>query len=133
MRRLLWIGPLAAITAALANLIIYWIATGPMDMSLDIVLPGSTDLQPLAVGMIILNSVIPALIATGVFALLVRFTRRPVPIFLAIATVVLLLSLGAPLSLPARVAMTTKLVLELMHVVVAGISVWMLTQLSRES
>lgn len=67
---------------------------------------------------VLVSSIVPAVVATGVFWLLVRFTTSPKKIFLAIAVVLLVASFVTPFSLPgAPVGMIVAL--ELMHIVAA--------------
>jgi hypothetical protein len=72
---------------------------------------------------IVLVSVVGALGCVGAFALLRSRVARPVSVFLRIAVVVLLLSFAAPFAIPGT-ALLQGLVLNLMHVVVAGGVVW---------
>jgi hypothetical protein len=78
--------------------------------------------QPLTLLPVLFRSVMPALIAGLVLFLLLRFTQQPLRIFNGIAAVVVVLSFASPFSIPNA---TTGMIvlLELMHVVVAGIVV----------
>lgn len=128
-RRGLWLTALVAgVAAALVNLLVYLLATTVFGLPLEIATPrGPT--MPLTPMPIIITSFVPAIGAAVLLALLNRFVRRPFPIFLAVAVVFLLLSLGAPLSLP--VAATTKAILILMHVLAGAAIVGILARLAR--
>ena len=82
----------------------------------------------------ILFTVVPAIVAVLLYAALMRFTSNPARIFTNIAVVVLVLSLIPDLtyipSVPGASSGQTA-ILMLMHVVAAGVIVWMLTTLTR--
>ncbi len=110
---------LAALASAAVNAVLRAVAVAV----LDIPQPG---FHPLALGPVLTSSVVGAIGAGLVFALLVRFVRRPVRVFRLLAAVVFVLSLSGPLSLLGRFPGAdgaTVAVLALMHVVVAAISV----------
>jgi len=120
----------AAISAVVANLIVFVVARNVFGLGLAIPLGGAgSPIEPLPAFMVAIATAVPALAAAGLLALLARFTRRPILIFQIIATAFALLSLGGPLSLP--VDTTTKLVLSLMHLVAAAVITGVLTTWSR--
>lgn len=115
-----WAALMGGGLAAVGNLVVFAVA-GTLGANLQIpATPGSTTLAPLTAGPVIGASLVPALFAGGLLAILGRFLRNPWPVFLVIAGVFLLVSFGGPLNLPADT--TTKLVLSLMHVV-AGVAI----------
>ena len=114
--RLLWVAPLAALVAAAANALVYIVAAATGAISSAFVIPGLG--TPLTLGMVVGTTVLPALLAGVVFALLGRFTRRPVRNFVVLAAVLLALSFVTPLTIAgAPLAMIATL--ELMHIVAA--------------
>jgi hypothetical protein len=119
--RSLWKTGLAAgLLAALANALIFALAVAGG------VFPSLT-FQPdvgaqMSVEPVLLVSVVGALAGVGAFALLRRRVARPVPAFLRVAAVVLLLSFAAPFAVPGA-APLQALVLNVMHVVVAAVVV----------
>jgi hypothetical protein len=124
--RLWWVAPPTMIAAALANLIVYAIATalfaGPRQFSY---------LTPLS---IVISTAIYLLVAAIVYAVTGRFSKRPIRVFRVVALIALLLSFAAPLSAtqftpPADA--TTVVVLLVMHVVAAMITIGMFTTLAR--
>jgi hypothetical protein len=121
--RLLWVGPLAAVTAAVTNILVRTISVALFDIA-----PG---FQPLALGPVVVSSIVGALGATIVFAVVGRFARRPIRLFRIIAVVVLLLSFLNPLVVLPGASSQIILTLEFMHLVVAAISVALLTTLAR--
>jgi hypothetical protein len=82
-------------------------------------------------GLVIISSVVGALGATVAFAIVVRFARHPIRLFRMIAVVVLLLSFLNPILALPGASLQTILTLESMHVVVAAVSVGLLTTLVR--
>ena len=127
--RLWWVGPLAVITSVVANSIVRVIAVALFDIS--------PEFAPLAWGPLIFLTVAGVTGAVIVFAVVSRFSRRPIRLFRIIAAVTLLLSFTPAFALlaakpfpgtNARSAGT----LMLMHVVAATISVGLLEKLTRE-
>ena len=79
--------------------------------------------QPFSVIPVILFSFFPVVIASLVFWLLARFTARPKRIFYIVAIVIFALMIFTPFTLAGALTLTL-VILELMHVVVAGGAVW---------
>ncbi len=128
--RLLWVVPLAAISAAVANVLVYFVGVATGAISLSVLFPSVAGESPLTVGMVVATSVVGAVGATVVFALVGRFSRRPIRTFRIVAAVVLALSFIPPLTIPA-VPISMVLTMELMHLVTAFIIVGLLTTLAR--
>ena len=121
--RLLWVGLLAAMVAAAANSLVRAISVILFDIP--------PDFQPLTLGPVVISSVVGALGATVAFGIVVRFARRPIRLFRTVAVVVLLLSFLNPILALPEASLQTILTLEFMHVVVAAVSVGLLTTLAR--
>jgi len=130
--KLWWVGLVAAAVSALGNVIFYWVSKGLGVSYMMPAEPGSTDLAPLPVVFVIIASVLPAVVATAVYAGLGRFLARPVRTFWIIAVVLLVASFAMPLTLPAAVSGGTIFSLEVMHVIAAAAIVGVLTTLGRE-
>lgn len=129
--RLLWVGPLAGVVAAIANLIIFGVAKNLVGIPFVIPLSGpGSPLEPLPAFMIIVGSIGPALGAAVLLWILGKFAPRPLWIFWIVSLLFLILSFGGPLPLP--VDLPTKLALSLMHVVAAVAIVGLLTTLGQE-
>lgn len=131
MGRILRAGLLAGVLAAVVNVLIGLVAASLLNTS--------DQFGPFQWFAVVPSSIAGALAATAVFALLSRFTRRPVRLFTIIAAVALVLSFSNPLiimgSQDPRFAGATwpvVLVLMLMHVVVAVFSVRLLTATARD-
>ena len=79
-----------------------------------------------------ISSVVGAIGAAVVFAVIGLFARRPVRLFRIVATVVLVLSFAMPATVPG-VPVAMILSLEVMHVVAWAVSVGLLTTLARRA
>ena len=75
-------------------------------------------LGPMPVLMPIFAILVPGLVASILFGLLVRFSRTPATVFLSVSIAALILSLGGPFNLPGAV-MQTKILLSGMQVITA--------------
>jgi hypothetical protein len=127
-RRLLWVGPLAVLASVIANVLVSITTVALVGIS--------PEFEPLYLRPVIGFTVVGVLGAVLVFALVARFSRRPVRLFRRIALVVLLLSFMPDLSLLnaspyAGTTVQSVIALMLMHVVAWLISVSLLTTLTR--
>ena len=115
------------VAAVLANLLVYLIGSVVVGYDPKFVILADASGT-------ILFTVVPAVVAVLLFAALMRFTRNPARIFTNIAVVVLVLSLIPDLiyipSVPGATSGQTA-ILMVMHVVAAGVIVWMLTNFTR--
>jgi FtsH-binding integral membrane protein len=109
-------GALAAVVAAIGGIVMWVIITSVLNIALVIPMPPDNVPTPLPVFMVIMASVVPAIGATILLAILNRFTARGLTIFQIIAIVFLLLSLIGPFMLP--VDTSVKLALVALHIVV---------------
>ena len=124
--RLLGYGAAAGVAAAAANAAVYGVASLLGAMPRDVLANG----QPVTLGAVVTSSIVPALLAAALLALLGRFTRLPISIFRIVAVVLLVVSFITPFSIPgAPVSMIVALLL--MHVVAAVVIVGVLTVLGR--
>ena len=120
LRRLLWAGPVATLAAILATLVYYALTKAigePYCMPLE---GNSSQLGSMPVLAPILAILIPGLLATGFFGMLLRFAKKPATIFLSVSITALILSFGGPLYLPDA-TMQTRILLSGMHVLAAGV------------
>ena len=109
-------GFIGLIAAVLGNVILFFVGKAAGALPEDVIIPNAN--APLTVGPVIFGTILPAIVATLLFGLLARFTKRPVPIFMVIAIILLVLSFYTPFSIPnAPTGMVV--ILELMHVVAA--------------
>jgi hypothetical protein len=114
----LWWGAMLAIgIAAVANAAIFALA-GLFGVPLEVSLTPGQPPQPLDLGMVVLATIVPALLAAGLLALLGRLTERPVRLFQWIAVVAFFLSLAGPVF--QAVGATATLILMLMHLIAAA-------------
>ena len=121
------IGLATVVAAVIANLLVYALGRAVVGYDQQFVVlanPSGT----------ILFTVVPAIVAVLFYAILMRFTSNPARIFTNIAIVVLILSLIPDLtyipSVPGASSGQTA-ILMVMHVVAAGVIVWMLTNFTR--
>ena len=89
-------------------------------------------LEALPATMVIIASAVPAVGATILLAILGKFLAQPIRIFWIISVLFLAISFAGPFTLPATVALLTKIGLALMHVVAGAAIVGILTTLGRE-
>ena len=126
-KRLLWAGPLAAVSAAVANAVVYFVASALGTMPQDFVVQGS---GPITLAPVVVSSLIGAAGAAVIFTIVALLTRRPIRTFRVVAAVVLALSFATPLTIPGA-PLSMILALEFMHVVAAVVIVGILTTLAR--
>jgi len=127
IERLLWAAPLAAVAAAVANAVVYFIASALGAMPQDFVVQDS---GPITLAPVVLSSVIGAAGAAVVFTVVALLSRRPIRTFRIVAAVVLVLSFATPLTIP-EAPLSMILTLEFMHVVAAVIITGLLTTFAR--
>ena len=122
--RLLRVGTLAALLSAGANAIVLAVASSLLG---TVVIPPD---ETVTLGQVAGASVVGSVGAAVIFAVIGRFTRRPVRIFWGAAAVGLLLSF-VPIALAGATGSSAG-TLALMHVVVAATIVGLLTKLGRK-
>ena len=107
----------AAFAGVLLNSIIYLIS-----LSTDLIsstLPVSPDGQPISILPVILASILPVIGAGFVYWVISLLTRRAYLYFAMISVVILIASFAMPFSVP-DMPVSMALILNVMHVVVAG-------------
>jgi hypothetical protein len=104
--------------ATLAALGVWAVAVPLLGADL-LVRPGGGSAQRVGAGAVAAASLIPALLGWALLALLERRTARARPVWTGVAVVVLLLSLGGPLT--AGTTTASKAVLVLMHLAVGAV------------
>lgn len=126
--RLVRVGLLAALVAAVVNAVVYLVAMAAGAMPQDVVVNGQ---GPITLPMVATMSVLGAVGGTVAYALVDRFARRPARVFRVVAAVALVVSFVGPLTIAgAPAAMVATLLL--MHVVAAAVVVGALTTLARQ-
>jgi len=116
--------PLAIAAAVVVNVALFYLgsALGLIDPAIGIPTPDGRT-EPITVIPVIMASTVPVIIAAGTLALLNQFTANPLRIFGIITLVLVLLSFSNPFMMIPNVSVGMGLLLNLMHIVVAG-SVW---------
>ena len=122
--RLLRVGVLAAIFSAIANALVLALASslfGPVVIPPD---------EAVTLGQVTAASVAGAVGAAVIFAVICRFTRRPIRAFRGVAAIGLLLSF-LPIALAGATGSSAG-TLALMHVLAAATNVGLFTRLGRK-
>jgi hypothetical protein len=117
------------VAAVLANVLVYFVGSAVVGYDPQFIVLAN-------VSATILFTVVPAIAAVLLYAVLLRFTANPVRIFTSIAAVVLVLSLIPDLTyIPTVPGATTgqTVILVLMHIVAAVVIVGMLTSFTRQT
>ena len=120
LRPVLWAVPLAGVVSATVNMLIWFLLRGDFDL-IRVGQPGQE--MPFWSGAVILFSLVGALGAGIVYALISRFIRNPNQVFLWVAIAVLVLSFSMLFSIK-NPPLSVVIGLELMHVVVFCFMLW---------
>lgn len=129
-RRLPWIGAIVIAASAVANAVVYFVESALGIMTTSVIVPATN--APITVGVVMGSTAVQVLAGVIVFALLARFTQRPISLFRIIGTVALLLSFALPFSINTA-PLSFKLGLIVMHIVAGLITIVLLTTLPRRS
>jgi hypothetical protein len=121
LRSVLWAALLAGVFSILINGLIWLVLRNAFD-TIRVGPPGAE--APFWSGAIVLFSMVGAIGAGIVYALLTRLTRSANRVFLWVAVVALLLSFSMPLSIKSPPA-SVFIGLELMHIVVFAFVLWL--------
>lgn len=117
------------IAAVVANLLVYYVGSAVVGYDPDFLILSN-------VSGTVLFTVVPAIAAVPIYAALVRYTANPARTFSILSLVLLIVSIIPDLtSVPSMEGATNGQtgILILMHIVAAGVIVWMLTNLTRET
>ncbi|MBV9787261.1 MAG: hypothetical protein JOZ51_03745 [Chloroflexi bacterium] len=121
------VGIATIVAAVLANLVVYYIGSAIVGYNPDFVVLSTN-------GGTIIFTLVPAIVAVLLYAILLRFTRQPERIFTIISVIVFIVTLIPDFtyipSVPGSSNPQTA-ILVIMHVVAAVVITWMLTKLSR--
>ena len=131
LRRLLWAGPLSALLAVAANLLFY-AASRAAGQAYLVTLGGPAQpAGPLPVLSIVLVTLAASAGASLLLAFLIQVSRAPLPPFLSISAMAMLVSFGGPFSLSEGTQTVTKLLLSCMHLIAGLVIVGGLLLFSR--
>lgn len=109
---------LAFVAAAIANSVLYFIANALLAEPVSV----PAEMGVVNVISITISTLVGTVGALIAFAVVKRFTRRPARIFPIVAVGALIVSMAGPFGTPG-LALSTRLVLALMHVIAAAIIV----------
>lgn len=129
-RRLPWIGAIVIAASAAANAVVFFVESALGIMTPSVIVPATN--APITVGTVIGSTAGQVLAGVIVFALLARFTQRPISLFRIIGIVALLLSFAMPFSI-STAPLSFKLGLIVMHIVAGVITIVLLTTLPRRT
>ncbi|MDZ4839513.1 MAG: DUF6069 family protein [Bacteroidota bacterium] len=132
INKILWAAPVVGVFVIAANLILYYVAYIYGYWPEDGINYNKMPNKPINHIPVIVSSFLPAIVAGLIFAILVRFTAKPLTIFTIISVILSLLSLAAPLNLQ-NISIETKITMELMHIVAAVFIITLIPRLSRTS
>jgi hypothetical protein len=120
----------AAVVAVVASLVVYLLgaAVGLVDRS--VVLPSLLGMGPLSIASVSVTAAAATLAAGLLLGLFVLGTRRPIVYFRVAATVLVVLSLSMPATIPGPPA-GMRAVMAVLHVVVWAVSIGVLPTLAR--
>lgn len=107
----------AIASSIIINVILFYVGKAAGAFPETVLIPNQN--APLTIIPVILSSILPSIIAGLVMGLINKFSSKPKKIFNIVATILLILSFGNPFMIP-EVPMAMVVVLNLMHVVVAG-------------
>jgi hypothetical protein len=119
---------IAAVVAVVLNVVVYFIGSALGTLPESVVVPPAN--LPITVVPIVMATVMGAVAGTIVYALLGRFTARPVTIFRILGTVVLILSLAQPFIIP-NVPLNMVITLDIMHIIAGAVIIYVLTTVAR--
>lgn len=127
----LWLTSLIAVVlSAVANAVIYGVARTGDAIPHSVLVETPRGSEPITLVPVLLFSILPIVVATILYGLLLRFTARPARAFWVIGLVVLVASFAMPFTIPG-VPMKMALTLNLMHLVTAVAALGTLTRLAR--
>ncbi len=129
LKKILWAAPVAGIAAAIANVVVFYVAQALGAVPNDIAVSNAN--QPITVGPVILASFVPAIAAGVLLAILAVLTVKAVKVFIMLSTMFLVLSFYMPLTIPEAFG-GMILALNLMHLVAAVVIVGLLIRLTRK-
>jgi hypothetical protein len=121
------IGLATVVAAVLANVAVYFLGDALIGYDPDFLILQTVEPTISMTAML-------AVVAVGLYAALLRFTRRPARIFAIVSAVLLVLSIVPDFTYIPTVEGSTNgqvAVLVLQHIVAAAVIVWMLTALAR--
>ncbi len=114
---------LAGVIAGAANMLVYFIAKGGLDVAFLMPDPQTNVIGPMPLPAPFMASLFPAIGAAVLLGLLAKKVSNPAKVFLGISVVFFLVSFAPLFVLPVGVTLGTKIALGIMHVVAAAVIV----------
>jgi hypothetical protein len=122
-----WKPRLVAVVGAAVGALVVWLIAGLADVEVRSPAFGSQASMEIGAGFVIVISLLAGLAGWTLLAVLERFTARPRTVWVVIAAVVLLLSLGGPWS-GTDITTGSRLTLTLMHLAVGAVLIPLLAR-----
>jgi len=119
---LLKIGLFAGLISAAVNALIFFIFHALGVFTDDIQVQPNQPLNAIAV---IMSSVLPSLLGSVVLYLFLRFTKNGMRIFTIVSLILVVISFMNPFTMIPNVTISYGVVLDVMHIVVAGVLLFM--------
>lgn len=116
--------------ATVINLVLWFIGNSLDGGAMQVVTPVAPTPAGVPWFAVIISSLLPGLVGGLLYGILARFTAKARTIFLILSVVVFIAFIYNPIS--AGQSLTTILVLELMHVVVAIPVIWFILRTARQ-
>lgn len=134
LRKLLWPTPLAILAAALVNLLWYYLAVALFPVSVAAAKPVANEFSS------VIATIVYWMIGVALFVGVARFSKKPITHYTWLAIFALVVSFAfpfmaaqAPLPDGATLDLTMILVLEVMHVIAAGVALPFVLKWVREN
>ena len=118
------------VIAAVGSVAIYLVALAGGAIDHSVMLPSLLGMGPMGIASVAVTAVVATLAAGAVLALFVLTTRRPITYFRIAATVLALLSLAMPVTIPGP-SIWMRVAMGAMHGVVWAVSVGILPAVAR--
>jgi len=117
--KIIWFGVFISIISIMANLIFFAFTKALGEKYLIPLTESPVVTSPMSIVMVILATLISAILATGLYSLLLKVSpNATLPPFLSITGTAFLVSFGGPMELPDTL-MQTKILLSVMHIITA--------------
>lgn len=117
---------IGAVVAAVINAVLFFVGAAMGGFPQNVITPAG---QPITVVPVILFSIVPILLGAVGYTILSRFTNRANLIFTIVTVVIFIAMIYSPIPLlQVGAPMLMVILLEIMHVVVAGAAIYFLTR-----
>jgi hypothetical protein len=124
-KKIISAGVTGLMVATIVNVIIFYVGKAAGFFPETVMIPNTS--QPISIAHVIFSSVLTAIVATGLFLILVRFlAARAINVFRIISIIFLVISFGGPFSIPDAPTNMT-IALSFMHICSGVVLIYFLT------